>query len=95
MELIEIEDESGILIKDKFENFLKNTNLSLEGNIQVNLRDRNKLIFYKVYATMYFYNDLISVETCKNDLNKVKKLFEDFVKICPIRVRIRIVRGDC
>ena len=46
-------------------------------------------------AEMFFREDYISVNVEKCNLERIKKLFEDFVKIDPTKVNINIVRGDC
>ena len=92
--LIEIKDENGVLAQEKFEVFLKNTNLRLD-DIYLRRKGFNDWIWGIYLATIYFFDDGISVHVEKCNLNLVKRLFEDYTKVNPVHVKIQIERGDC
>jgi hypothetical protein len=90
--LIEISDKNGILLKKKFEEFLKKTNLDIHGDIAYYLREKsNFLSFLNIdIAKIFFYEDWISVHINEENLKRVKKLFEDFIKINKVRVVLHV-----
>lgn len=99
---IEIDDSEikEDLNRENFEKFLNNTNLRLEGNIGFDLIDNSSTwreFWYgrNILARIYFHDDYISANCEKCNLKRVKRLFEDFVKVNPIKINIKVEKGDC